>query len=185
MIRVLLNNNGTIRGVLGGHPDIVALNTESNAIYVDVDNKPQMDAYWDFDTFTFIDIGDAPSEHHQFSYTAKEWFDSRTLIDLKNEKWEQFKKLRDDLEFGGFEFEGHIYDSDRISQGRIMGAAMSQTDQVWTVADNTTVSLTATQLASLYATLQIHVANAHARGRTARQALDAATTVEEIDAIIF
>lgn len=183
-MRHFLSSQGEIISRISGSPEQVELNTASNAIYVDMDQEVT-NAYWDFDQYTFIDIGEAPSLYHQFSYSTKEWFDPRTLVDLKNLKWEELKKSRDALEFGGFEFEGHIYDSDQASQGRIMGAAMSQTDQVWTVADNTTVSLTAAQVASLYVTLQIHVANAHARGRTARQALDTAMTVKEIDAIIF
>ena len=183
-MRHFITSQGEIISRISGSIDQVELNTPSNAIYVDVDYEVA-NAYWDFDLHEFVSISEAPSAYHQFSYSAKEWFDPRTLADLKSQKWEIIKQARDALEFGGFEFEGHTYDSDQTSQGRIMGAAMSQMDQVWTTADNSTVSLTTNQLASLYVALQVHVANAHAMGRVARAALDAATSVQEINAIVL
>lgn len=183
MIRVLLNTDGTIQSILGGFIEQVQLNTPSNALFVDQDTKPLMTSYWDFDQHQFIEIGEAPTPYHQFSYNAKEWFDPRTLIDLKNQKWEQLKKSRDALEFGGFEFEGHIYDSDQTSQGRIMGAALAGVDQVWTLKDNSIRLLTADQLKQLYAAMAQHVTQSHERGRIARAAVEAAQTKEEVEAV--
>ncbi|WP_340247572.1 DUF4376 domain-containing protein, partial [Bacillus subtilis] len=95
------------------------------------------------------------------------------------------KQQRDQFEYGGFEFDGGIYDSDQVSQGRIMGAAVAGVDQIWTLADNTTIDLSASQLQQLYAALQAHIANAHERGRIARQKIEAALTYEEIEAVNF
>ena len=107
----------------------------------------------------------------------------RTLDDIKAQKWAEIKSQRDRLEFGGFEFEGNIYDSDRVSQGRIMGAALAGVDQVWTLADNTIVELTASKLQQLYAALQAHIASVHERGRIARQLIFEAETKEQVEAI--
>ena len=110
-------------------------------------------------------------------------FDSRTLDEIKAQKWAEIKSMRDQLEFGGFEFNGGIYDSDQVSQGRIMGAAVAGVDQTWTLADNTTVELSASQLQQLYAALQAHIASVHERGRIARQLIFDAETIEQVEAV--
>jgi len=124
-----------------------------------------------------------PSETHIYDYDLKDWLDPRSLDEIKAQKWAEIKSQRDQLEFGGFEFESNIYDSDQASQGRIMGAAMSQTDQVWTLADNSTLELSSLQLQQLYAALQAHIASVHARGRIARQLISEAETKEQVEAV--
>ena len=140
-----------------------------------------LDFYWN--GREFVSIGEPPSPHHYFDYEIKQWVDPRILDDIKAQKWDEIKSQRDSLEFGGFEFEGDIYDSDQVSQGRIMGAAAAGLDQVWTLADNTTVELSASQLQQLYVTLQLHIASVHERGRKARLAVESAETKEEVEAI--
>lgn len=183
MIRHLLNKNGSIISSISGASGMIELNTPSNAVYVDDLNPASMTDYWDFNLHQFVSIGEPPSPHHIFDYTFKQWVDPRTLDEIKNQKWQEIKKQRDALEFGGFEFEGGVYDSDQVSQGRIMGASIAGIDQVWTLADNTTRLLTAGQLQQLYAALQTHIAVAHERGRIARQLIYEATSKEQIDAI--
>lgn len=139
--------------------------------------------YYDFSLDAFVGVGDRPSPDSVFDYETKKWVDNRTLEDAKAQKWEEIKSQRDQIEFGGFEFDGNIYDSDQVSQGRIMGAAGAGIDQVWTLADNTTVELSASQLQQLYAALQAHIASVHERGRIARQLLFDAKTKEEVEAI--
>ena len=124
-----------------------------------------------------------PSENHIYDYDLKDWIDPRTLDEIKAQKWDKIKSQRDQLEFSGFEFEGNTYDSDQVSQGRIMGAAAAGVDQTWTLANNTTVELTALQLQQLYAALQVHIASVHERGRKARLAVESAETKEEVVAI--
>lgn len=124
-----------------------------------------------------------PSENHIYDYDLRVWIDPRTIDEIKAQKWAEIKFERDQLEFSGFEFEGNVYDSDQVSQGRIMGAAIAGVDQVWTLADNTTVELSASQLHQLYATLQAHIASAHERGRIARQLILDAQTKEQVEAI--
>ena len=183
MIRILLNNNGSILSTLSGDADLVSLNTAENAIYVDSVEAVDNSDYYDFDLHSFIPIGEAPSSNHTFDYAIKEWIDLRTLDEIKAHKWAEIKTQRDQLEFGGFEFEGDIYDSDQVSQGRIMGAASAGIDQTWTLADNTTVNLTAAQLQQLYAALQAHIASVHERGRIARQLIHEAETKDQVEAI--
>ncbi|MDA3446879.1 MULTISPECIES: DUF4376 domain-containing protein, partial [unclassified Acinetobacter] len=133
----------------------------------------------------WVSIPTQPSPYHIFNYETKKWVDNRSLEDVKKHKWEHIKQQRDQFEYGGFEFDGGIYDSDQVSQGRIMGAAVAGVDQIWTLADNTTIDLSASQLQQLYAALQAHIANAHERGRIARQKIETALTYEEIEAVNF
>lgn len=146
---------------------------------------PQNFTYWSFDDEKFIEPDTQPTPFHLFNYETKNWEDSRNLSQLKEAKWTLLKRQRDIAEFGGFEFEGVVYDSDRVSQSRIMGAALAGVDQVWTLADNSTVSLTSIKLLELYQALQAHVASVHERGRIARAAIETASTKDEIESILL
>ena len=130
-----------------------------------------------------VQIGSQPSLNHSYNYMTHQWEDSRSLDEVKDQKWYVIKTDRDYLEFGGFVFEDNTYDSDQVSQGRIMGATIAGVDQVWTLADNTTVELSALQLQQLYAALQAHIASVHERGRIARQLIFEAETKEEVEAV--
>ena len=183
-VRVLLNTDGSIKSILTGAPSLVDLNTPAQAYFVDDPNHiVDRTDYFDSDMHDFVSIGDAPTDNHTFDYSFKQWRDTRTLDEIKAQKWDEIKSQRDQLEFSGFEFEGNTYDSDQVSQGRIMGAMIAGVDQVWTLADNTTVSLTASQLQQLYATLQAHIASVHERGRIARLLIFEAETKEEVEDI--
>lgn len=149
--------------------------------WIKTDIQPNLSDYWNGNAF--VSIGEPPSTHHIFDYTTKQWIDPRSLDEIKAQKWAEIKTERDQLEFGGFEFGGNIYDSNQVSQGRIMGAALAGVDQVWTLADNTTVNLTASQLQQLYAALQAHIAGVHERGRIARQLIFEAETQDQVEAI--
>lgn len=149
--------------------------------WIKTDIQPNLSDYWNGNAF--VSIGEPPSTHHIFDYHTKQWIDPRSLDEIKAQKWSEIKSQRDRLEFGGFEFGGNIYDSDQVSQGRIMGAAAAGVDQTWTLANNATVELTALQLQQLYAALQSHIASVHERGRIARQLIFEAETKEQVEAI--
>ncbi len=175
---VTIRPDGKVESTLSSPYDRAA-----SAGEIKVDYVPPLSAYWDAELEVFVDIGELPSKFHAFDYNTKQWIDPRTLDEIKDQKWAQIKQQRNAMEFGGFVYNGNTYDSDQVSQGRIMGAASAGVDQVWTLADNTTVELTAQQLKELYIALQSHIANAHERGRVARQAIYEATTAEQVEAI--
>ena len=183
MKRVFLNDDSSILSVLEGEQELISLNTPSDAKFVDDVDYVLSTDYFDAKFKKFVSIGAPPTYNHIFDYHAKQWIDPRTLDEIKAQRWTEIKSQRDRLEFGGFEFGGNIYDSDQASQGRIMGAALAGVDQVWTLAANTTVNLTAAQLQQLYAALQAHIASAHERGRIARQLIFGAETKEEVEDI--
>ena len=184
MIRTFLDDNLQVISTLTGDLATLELNTPQDAKYIDSEfGLPSLGDYYDESQKLFVSVGDAPESYMVFDYTIKQWVDPRSLDDIKAQKWAEIKSQRDQLEFGGYEFEGGVYDSDQVSQGRIMGATIAGVDQVWTLADNTTVELSALQLQQLYAALQAHIASVHERGRIARAAIESAETKEEVEAI--
>lgn len=183
MIRYFLSQDGEILRAIWGNREQFQVNTKDGDIFIDMCEAVVSSSYYSFTEKRFIALSDAPSPQHVFDYEIKQWIDPRTLDEIKAQKWTEIKSQRNQLEFSGFEFEGNVYDSDQVSQGRIMGAALAGVDQVWTLADNTTVNLTALQLQQLYAALQSHVASVHERGRIARVAIDNALSKEEVESI--
>jgi hypothetical protein len=183
MRRYIIDDTGKILTTLQGDSNMVELNTAPDAVFIDTNDIVNISDYYDFDQHRFISIGEALAPHCIFDYEIKQWIDPRSLDDIKAQKWSEIKAMRNQLEFGGFEFGGGIYDSNQVSQGRIMGAAGAGMDQTWTLADNTTVNLTASQLQQLYAALQAHIASVHERGRIARQLIFDAETKEQVEAV--
>lgn len=164
---------------ISGDNKTISLSTPEG--YMAVEDPPSMNMRYVKNTW--IELPSQPSLHHIFDYKIGQWIDPRSLDEIKAQKWAEIKSQRDQLEFGGFEFEGSIYDSNQVSQGRIMGAAGAGIDQTWTLANNTTVELTARQLKELYAALQAHIAGVHERGRIARQLVFEAKTREQVEAV--
>lgn len=132
-----------------------------------------------------------PSPAHSFDYSMKAWVDERTLDELKAEKWAEVRQARDAAEFGGFSWQGQVFDSDQISQGRITGAVqLAQLDPAfaidWTLADNTVVQLDAAQMQAVGIALGSHVSAQHARARLLREIIhDPGTTAADLAEINF
>ena len=183
MIRYFLSQDGEILRAIVGNREQFQINTKDGEIFIDTCEAVVSSSYYSFTEKRFIALSDVPSPQHVFDYEIKQWIDPRSLDEIKAQKWTEIKSQRDHLEFGGFEFEGNIYDSDQVSQGRIMGATSAGVDQVWTLADNTTVELSASQLQQLYAALQDHIAKVHERGRIARQQIYEAETRDQVEAV--
>ena len=178
MRKAIVSSNGKLLKVISGNLESIELNTPEGCQAVE--DPPELNMYYQDG---WVVMPAQPTPYHIFNYDLKNWIDPRTLDEIKAQKWAEIKSGRDQLEFGGFEFKGNIYDSDQVSQGRIMVAAVADVDQVWTLADNTTVELSASQLQQLYAALQAHIASVHERGRIARQLIFDAETKEQVEAI--
>lgn len=161
---------------------ISSLSIKDGSELIGLDAK-SLDAYWN--GIEFIQIHDPPANHQVFDYELKQWIDPRTLDQVQKDKWGQIKYERDAFEFGGFEFESNIYDSDQVSQSRIISASKAGISQIWTLANNETIELSANQLIRLYQCLQLHIAFAHERGRVARQLIYEADSLEKVQAVIL
>lgn len=165
-------------------PAMIEANMPKNctAIY---EKAPEHLAYWDFDQGQFVLAGDQPNQFSAFDFESKQWVDSRTLEQVQEQQWNKIKRERNLVEFGGFEFEGNVYDSDTTSQGRIVAAASLGVAVEWTLKNNSTVWLEPEQLKALQLALATHVTTTHARGKAAREAIYAATTKEQVEAVLF
>lgn len=116
------------------------------------------------------------------------------LDHLKTKKKEEINQARDKAEQGGFEYMGKAFDSDQISCQRISTAAqalqlmnLSESGSIpvitWTCADNTTIDLTASDLAGLVIALMEHSNSCHQKATELKEQIEKATTEEELNAI--
>lgn len=113
-----------------------------------------------------------------------------TELDVaRNYKWNELKIERNRREYGGFTWDGSIFDSDPQSQSRIQGGVQlamiaTQSNQPfsidWTLKDNTVRTLDATSMYGVGMALATHVQNLHQISRTLREQLDNATTLQEV-----
>lgn len=138
---------------------------------------------------TYVPLPAAPSDNHVFNWVTKEWEDPRTLQDHKDAKWEAMKAARDAAERSTFTWNGHTVDAD---MARLNGAATSvmiaqaqgyNYSDTWTLADNSTLSVTGSDILSMGLALAAHVSACHAHGRALRQQILDCTTKEQVDAI--
>lgn len=179
MTAIVETATGKLIMTISAPDDVIKLNTPEGCYATD--EPPDKDMIHVGGEWT--KMPPSPGTGYVFNYHSRQWIDTRNIQDVRDAKWSDIKRQRDQLEFGGFEYKGNVYDSDQVSQGRIMGAAVAGVDQVWTLANNTTVNLTGDELKELYAALQMHVAAVHERGRLARFNIDVAMTPQEVEAV--
>lgn len=101
---------------------------------------------------------------------------------------------RDAAELEPFTYLGKQFDADALAVKRITLAVQAAQSAVlakqtynltWTCADNTTLDLTETQIVTMPIAMAIKGNEIHTKARTLKAAIDAATTVEEIDSITW
>ena len=100
------------------------------------------------------------------------------------------KDARNSQEFGEFAWNSNTFQCDPGSQSRIQAAVQSAIidtsfTTTWTLSDNTTQTLNATELKELGKALADHVKQCHDRGRIVRGLIDAATTEADLEAIVW
>lgn len=144
--------------------------------------------YVDVDSGALVFPDPKPSDDHTFDYGTKQW--SVLLSDQKQTKWSEIKASRDTEEFSTFVWNNHTFDCDEVSQRRIQGAVQlalidDSLSIVWTLADNTTQTFAASELKQIGQALSNHVKDCHDRGRMLRVQIDAATTEEDLEAIVW
>ena len=141
---------------------------------------------------TYYQLPPQPSRVHVFNYTTKQWEDPRTLSDFKLEKQVHLKKQRDATEFSPFTYNGMTFDGDLDAQRRLsvlvsaaksaIAAGYSFTKD-FTLADNTVVQLTAEDFIGIEMAKLWQVDVAFQEYRLKKAAIEAAATLEELEAI--
>jgi hypothetical protein len=131
-----------------------------------------------------------PSEHAVFLMESRQWIDPRTLPDLKDAKWLAIKSARSQAEYAGFTWDGSTFDSDPVSQQRLVAAVtQAQMDASfsigWTLKDNSVRQLDAVQMQAVGAALGAHVATQFAHGQGLRARIEAATTAAEVAGMVW
>ena len=114
-----------------------------------------------------------------------------SLEELKTAKLAELKNTRDTLEVEPIECNGNIFDYDEKARDRINAAIISLelapvgTSLSWTTADNKEATVTANDLKMIIANVAIRSNELHVRYRTLKEQVNNATTVDEVNAIVW
>lgn len=144
-----------------------------------------------------ISFGEIPQRpdngsYWRYKYYDGVWVDTRNIEELKIAKWIEIKAARDAAEFSTFTWDNSVFDCTPVSQARIQGgvqlaqialASSTPFSIVWTLADNTTRTLNATEMIAVGEALASKVIAAHSKARIIRLSIEAAQSKEEIAAI--
>lgn len=189
MKAVLYEANGSICAILrGGSDDELRADAEAMGkpcIITEVDARKDTHYVSDGEV---LEIPIKPANANKFNNESGEW---GLDIDLaRSKKWKAIKIERQMRELSTFEWNTHTFQCDETSQMRIQSAVQAALiddglSMVWTLADNTTQTFTATQIKQIGQALANHVNACHERGRILRQQIQAATTQEELEAIAW
>ena len=141
-----------------------------------------------------VDAGDRPSQNHRFNYSTKQWEDPRTLEDLQALKWAEIKQARTQAEFGPFIYNGMEFDGDLDAQRRLASYISVSKSAIasgvpfqaeFILADDSVVTLTAQDFVGIEMAKVQQVAAAFAHAVQLRAQIDAATTKEEVEAVVW
>jgi hypothetical protein len=147
------------------------------------------------DSSSWVSMPSQPSKNHEWNWQSKSWVDTRTLDDLKENKWESLRAKRNAAESGGFTWDGSTFDSDPVSQGKIQGAALAALIALsrgrpfsvdWTLANNSIRTLSAEEMIDVGEAMLLHITSTHEHGRTLRERIfRQETTAEELSEITW
>jgi len=130
-----------------------------------------------------------PSAYHVVDHTTSTWVVYLAVLKLAANT--RINTARDQAERGGFPAFGKMFDSDSLSVQRINTAV--QTANVvgesfsidWTCADNSSITLDAAQMQALPAFLAQYADTFHTKAKGLKATITAATTLEEIEAVVW
>ncbi len=141
-----------------------------------------------------VTLPERPGQHWEFNWETKQWEDPRTLDDLKAAQWTQIKAARETAINAPLETPYGTVDSGPDDRGNITDAVMLlQTMESlgtpitieFTMFDNTPITLTTAQMVHIGLLLGQKVQAAYVRSQACRAAINAATTKEEVEAVVW
>lgn len=147
-------------------------------------------AYWNGTQVVASPV--SPGSSYTWDWPSKTWAFNLTVGQVA--AWARIKADRDVALNGTFTWNGHVFDGDQVAQQRIGSAVQlsilsAQLGQVftvdWTLHDNTTITLNATDLAGVAAALGAQFQTTFAKGQDLRTQIEAATTQAALDAIVW
>jgi hypothetical protein len=135
-----------------------------------------------------------PGPNFTWSLPSCTWTDNRSLAQAQADAWTAVQAARDALQYGGVTYNGGNFQTDQISQQRIgsavtlatMATAAGQAWAIeWTLTDNTTMTLNASQMMALGVAVGQLVAGAFSTAAALRVQINAATTPVEALAVVW
>lgn len=133
-----------------------------------------------------------PSPSHTWDWATKTWADVRTIEQVREDKWDQFKAARTALFNAPMQTPYGLFDSDPQSRAFIESTvvllqSMANIGQPGTVNfvlfDNSRVELGLEEMVNVGLMLGAKIQQGFNIAGDLRDALDAATTIEEVQAI--
>ena len=114
-----------------------------------------------------------------------------SLEELKADKINELKIIRDTEEVKPIEYNGNLYDYDEKARDRINAAIIALESQGegasidWTTADNADTPVTATDLKMIIAAVAVRSNKLHTAYRIAKEKVEAATTAADVEDVTF
>ena len=111
-----------------------------------------------------------------------------TLEEAQTRKIEEFKAARDAEEIEPIEVDGALFDYDEKARDRISAAIIALENGgsiAWTLADNTSKTVTAADLKAVIAAVAVRSNTLHVKYRQLKEQVLAATTNEAVEAITW
>lgn len=139
----------------------------------------------------FVPMPEQPTPNHRFNWETTQWYDPRTLTDLRIVKWNELKQKRSETEYAPITVGTRSFDADAKSQQNIAGAvqlatlAPAEWTIDWTLADNTIATLTKAEMVEVGVALGERTSSIYAYARGLRETLDEATTIEGVQAVVW
>ena len=146
--------------------------------------------YW-LDTDTFGTPAKTMKELGVFPANAVFTAPQKTLEQLKQDKINEFKSIRDTKEVKPIAYNGSLFDFDEKARDRINSAIIALELQGegatidWTTADNADVKVTANDLRMVIAAVAVRSNALHTAYRAAKEKVEAATTAADVEAVTF
>jgi hypothetical protein len=116
--------------------------------------------------------------------------DPTMLETVRQSRLQQIRDKRNSVEYGTFVWDGSTFNASQESVVRLIGCVMMSSwipnfSVSWTTADDLERTLSAAEIGLLAQALGAHTLSAHQKYKAAKTALQAATTIEEIQAVTW
>lgn len=137
----------------------------------------------------FIPLSISDGDLQQLGVTVT--YEEEPIESIKQRKILELKRQRDIAEVEPIEYSGHSFDYDEKARDRISAAIIALELQgegatiEWTTADNDDTPVTANDLKMIIAAVAVRSNKLHIAYRVAKEKVEAATTKEEVEAIIL
>lgn len=182
------SSTGEVLYVIAKPDGLPAELAPAGCIVIGLDEHPTFPAY--VEAYNVLSAPPRPGKGYEWDWQAKAW-----LLEISSARsvvWDAVKIARNGREFGPFTWGGHVFDGDIDAQRRInlavLGAqvalAAGQPWSVdWTLADNSFVTLSASDMVGVAEAMGASINAAHEWARGLRIQIDAASTIDELEAV--